>query len=207
MKSSYLYPDKRIIVFAREPVQGKVKTRLIPFLGEKGALQLYEQLLDHALESAIQSTLCSVEICISPESNKNYFLQYNLNITIQQGDNLGDRMFHAMQSALEQHSGVILMGSDCPFLSQTELHKSILALNSHDMVFTPAYDGGYVLVGAKKINPIAFENIQWGSEHVMQQTREVLSANGISWKEMTTLNDIDTGADLKHLSALETFKR
>lgn len=202
---SFLYPDCLIIIFAREPVFGQVKTRLIPSLGENGATQLYIRLLDHAIANVTQSNLCPLEICITPESHENYFLDRldnKFNITRQDKGHLGQRMYHAINIALKNYNKVILIGSDCPFLSKEELQQAVVALESHDMVFSPAIDGGYVLVGANKINAEVFENIEWGSEHVMRQTREILLANDISCKELSEQHDIDIEEDLKYLPQL-----
>ncbi len=204
MKSidSFLYSDCLIIIFAREPVFGQVKTRLIPSLGENGATQLYIRLLEHAIANVTQSNLCPLEICITPESHENYFLDKlgnKFNITRQDKGHLGQRMYHAINVALKKYNKVILIGSDCPFLSQNDLQQAIIALKSNDMVFSPAIDGGYVLVGANKINAEVFKNIEWGSEHVMRQTQEILLAHDISYKELYEQHDIDIVEDLKYL--------
>ena len=201
--NTFLYPDSQIIVFAREPVLGQVKTRLIPALGIEGATQLYTQLLDHTIDKVLQSQLCPVDICITPESNKEYFLRNNqldfLQVSWQCPGDLGQKMVDAIAKALKNYSSVILIGSDCPLLNIDDLQQAIIALQENDMVFSPASDGGYVLVGAKSISPLVFENICWGSEIVMQQTRQVLIDNHISWEELSEQHDIDVQDDLKYL--------
>jgi len=110
-------------------------------------------------------------------------------------------MYSAMHSALKNYSKVILMGSDCPFLDKTTVYQSITALDKYDMVFSPTSDGGYVLLGAKdNISMSVFNNINWGSESVMNQTRNNLTANNFNWKELSEQHDIDTENDLKYLS-------
>jgi len=209
------FSESMIILFAREPQPGKVKTRLIPVLGEDGACRLYTQLLDHALNTIIQAKISRLEICITPESQMDYFLLKNSPedtvISRQIGNDLGKRMYHAMQSALNQYAKVVLIGSDCPFLDKNSFQQAMTALDSYDMVFSPASDGGYVLVGAnvaasKVMSPI-FEKIQWGSDVVMQQTRNALSANHVSWKELPVQHDIDQAEDLDKLSVLPEFKQ
>lgn len=211
----FSYSDSLIIIFAREPVAGKVKTRLIPALGADGAARLYQQLLDYTLSNTINAALAPVNLCITPESRKDYFKQLMLNhrtacgsceLTEQQGHDLGVRMYHALTLALKKYSKAILIGTDCPFLSREDLKQAILALDTNDMVFSPARDGGYVLVGAKKLVPGIFKNIEWGSERVMEQSRNALLANGICWQELPEQCDIDVKSDLKYLSQHNEFK-
>ncbi|MCU7833775.1 MAG: TIGR04282 family arsenosugar biosynthesis glycosyltransferase [gamma proteobacterium symbiont of Taylorina sp.] len=206
----FIYSDVLIIIFAREPQPGKVKTRLIPQLGENAATRLYTSMLEHALTTVIQSKLSSLDVCITLESKADYFLSISLHnefsISRQAGKDLGERMYHALQTALKQYSRVILIGSDCPFINKEVLQQAIAALETSDMVFSPASDGGYVLVGAKNLIPAVFEEIHWGSEFVMQQTRKRLSAANISWTELSVQHDIDLIEDLKYLSDLPEFK-
>lgn len=211
----FSYSDSLIIIFAREPVAGKVKTRLIPALGADGAARLYQQLLDYTLSNTISAALAPVNLCITPESRKDYFNQLMLNhsaaagsceLTEQQGQDLGIRMYHALTLALKKYSKAILIGTDCPFLSRADLKQAILALDANDMVFSPARDGGYVLVGAKKLVPEIFNNIEWGSERVMEQSRKALLANGVCWQELSEQYDIDVESDLKYLSQYNEFK-
>jgi len=170
-----MHSDTLIIIFAREPVAGQVKTRLIPALGAEGACHLYQQLLEHTLNTCIQADLADIQLCITPESNTAYFnnlphAKY-FQLSMQTGNDLGTRMFNAMVSALNQYKKVILVGTDCPFLSADDLHQAIITLDNYDMVFSPAYDGGYVLVAGKTIKLEVFSDIDWGTEQVMQQTR------------------------------------
>ncbi len=196
--------DSVIIIFAREPVAGQVKTRLIPALGDEGACQLYTQLLDHTLNTVIASVLADIIICITPESHQQYFLQMHqaqsFSVSVQYGNDLGARMHHALASALSHYSKAILIGTDCPFLSSKDLYKAMSALNDYDMVFSPAYDGGYVLVGAKKTDEALFLNIDWGSSEVMEQTRIRLQEYSILWYELEKQHDIDIAEDLSLLS-------
>ena len=202
--NTYQYSDTLIIIFAREPISGQVKTRLIPSLGAKGALKLYSRLLDYAIDNVLQAKLCPLQLCITPESKPDYFLKKtqneNVPITLQSSGDLGERMSQAINQALKHYKKVILIGSDCPFLTKVDLQQAIIALDTRDMVYSPASDGGYVLVAAKNISASAFKNIQWGSERVMQQTRQNLLDNSISWKELTEQHDIDIPADLKYLT-------
>ena len=204
------HSDTLIIIFAREPVAGQVKTRLIPALGVEGAAKLYKRLLDYAINNAIASSLSAVNLCITPESNKNYFSQMpcsvNFELSVQTGKDLGARMHNALAVALNNYSKAILIGTDCPFLSSHDLQQAIIALDNNDMVFSPAKDGGYVLVGAKKISPVVFEHIDWGTDKVMAQTRRALLKYNMSWQELPEQYDIDVKDDLKYLLLHNDFK-
>jgi len=209
-KQLILYPDSLIIIFAREPVVGQVKTRLIPALGQEGATELYTHLLTYALNNVITSNLSSVELCITPESQPDYFSHMSgyehFDLSFQEGSDLGMRMYNALVQGLKQYSKVILMGTDCPFLTKDDLQEAITSLDTHDMVYSPASDGGYVLVGAKKVVPEVFENIEWGTDQVMIQSRQALIENQMSWQELSEQDDIDLQSDLIKLEQLNEFK-
>ena len=203
------YPDTQIIIFAREPVYGQVKTRLIPALGAAGATELYTALLDFTLNKIHSCHLAPVCLGITPESSTAFFRQRypftELQITKQRGDDLGQRMAHALKQSLRHFSRAILIGTDCPFLNRNDLEQAIAALDIHDMVFSPARDGGYVLVGARRSVPGSFSGIDWGSEQVMQQTRKRLMELKISWQELAQQQDIDDENDLKYLQHVHEF--
>ncbi|MCU7800970.1 MAG: TIGR04282 family arsenosugar biosynthesis glycosyltransferase [gamma proteobacterium symbiont of Lucinoma myriamae] len=213
-KSPFRYPDTLVIIFAREPLAGQVKTRLIPTLGEEGATKIYKQLLDYAINNVITSNLSPANICITPESNRHYFTQMTCSsqfeLSVQSGNDLGERMYNSLIQALKHYSKAILIGTDCPFLSHNDLQQSIATLDNNDMVFSPANDGGYVLVGANAVNPVVFEQvfeqIDWGTEKVMAQTRMKLLKHKVSWQELSAQNDIDIEADLKYLPLHNKFQ-
>ncbi len=204
------FPETLIIVFAREPVQGLVKTRLIPALGAEGATELYKRLLDFTISNVIDSHLSPVNLCITPESNTSYFdlmpAARHFELSVQNGRDLGERMYFALVQALTRYSKVILIGTDCPFLTKNDLELAIKALDEHDMVFSPATDGGYVLVGAKNVTQAIFMDIDWGTNRVMQQSRNILSRLDFSWYELPEKNDIDVKSDLKYLLLHNDFK-
>ncbi len=205
-KIAYRYSDVQIIIFARKPVAGQVKTRLIPSLGEQGATQLYSALLQFTIKNISAYHLAPVCMAITPESDIRYFSVQNgfpdMEISPQKGMDLGERMYHALESSLQRYSKAILIGTDCPFFTRQDFQNAIDTLDDKDMVFSPARDGGYVLVGAKSLFPGSFNNILWGTERVMQQTRQTLTGLNISWQELRQLQDIDTPEDLKYLSEI-----
>jgi len=215
--ANFLYPDTLIIIFAREPVYGRVKTRLIPALGKQGATELYQRFLDYAIhqhttnQRGINSlNLSPVNVCITPESRDSFFLEMEgsdrFMCSRQQGDELGSRMYNALEAALQNYSKAILIGTDCPFLTPDDIQQAITALDNHDVVFSPASDGGYVLIGVNKLITELFEAIDWGTQRVMAQTRNVMKTHGLSWRELSEKNDIDIKSDLKYLMEHDEFK-
>lgn len=209
-----VYPDTAIILFAKEPVPGRVKTRLIPVLGVNNATRLYVQLLEYVIKTVADTHLAASYLYLTPESDPEYFrsnaLKNHFQLRTQQGNNLGDRMFNALARTLMKYKRVVLIGTDCPFLNADDLREAIMALDTTQpvkctMVFSPALDGGYVLVGASEVCRDVFEDIDWGTHKVMSQTRSALQQQQIQWRELKTLRDIDTAEDLSALSQLNGF--
>lgn len=196
------YPQSNtlIILFAKEPIPGQVKTRLIPYLGEQGAFDLYSKMFHLQLERFYQFPNCDFSLHLSP-SNHSAFAQdlqqkYGINIQAQYGDGLGERMFNSIEKGLKTHRHVILLGADTPFLDQAVMHSVIEGLEKASMVFVPALDGGYMLVATDRIDSEIFRGIDWSTGRVMQQTRERIENMGWEHLELEALPDIDEKEDL-----------
>jgi rSAM/selenodomain-associated transferase 1 len=196
-----------LIVFAKAPVAGQAKTRLIPALGAEGAAQMAEQLLLHALQQASDLLVDHLELCVSPDAEHPFFerapsaAQGRLHLTLQGAGDLGERMHRAMSRLLKVHRSVLLMGSDAPALSTQVLQRAQQALQQHDAVFVPALDGGYALVGLTRPAPALFMGMTWSTSQVMAQTRERARLAGLQWAELPAVADIDEPDDLLHLPA------
>lgn len=197
---TYRYPDAVIQIFARAPVPGEAKTRLIPALGADGAAALQARLLQRTLAMATRSALAPVQLWCSPDCDHAAFRDWpGVSRHVQQGADLGERMQHALIAGLETARRVILIGTDCPGLDAGYLRQAIERLAEHDVVLGPAEDGGYVLVGWRR--PVdLFAAIDWGSERVLEQTRTRLRAAGVSWHELPVLWDVDRPADVARLA-------
>lgn len=197
-------PDPAILVFAKAPVAGAVKTRLIPLLGAEGAAALQRQLLVHALGVACDATEAPVELWCAPDTTHPYLqtiaAAHGATLLRQLGDDLGARMTHAFTDALQRYERVICIGADCPALRVQHLRDADAALRGgHDAVFVPAEDGGYALIGLSRAAPQLFEGIAWGGALVMEQTRERMRIAGLRWHELETLWDVDRPEDLQRL--------
>ncbi len=174
-----------VIVFAREPRPGRVKTRLIPLLGAQGAARLHARLVERALATARAAGLGEVELCWARR---------------QRGADLGARMHHAFARGLRRAGRVILIGSDCPVLRARDLRRAARWLaGGADAVFAPAEDGGYALIGLRRVSPRLFEGVQWGGAQVMAQTRARLAALGWRWRELPEVWDVDRPEDVARL--------
>lgn len=192
-----------VIVFAKAPVAGEAKTRLMPALGAQGAALLARRLLMQAISQALGSGADGVELCAAPHA-RHPALQGLVNVPglslADQGEgDLGERMNRAISRALGVHERVVLMGTDAPALTARVIAQSLRCLLSHDAVFAPAFDGGYALVGLSRAAPELFVDVSWGSAGVMGQTRAHAQALGLSWHELPAVHDIDEPADLVHL--------
>ncbi len=197
-------PDTVILVFARAPVAGAAKTRLIPLLGAEGAAALHRQLITHALATARAAAPAKLELWCAPDA-AHAFLQaaaatHDATLHVQHGDNLGDRMAQAFSSALQRATCAICIGADCPALTAQHLRDAAAALHDgNDAVIVPAEDGGYALIGLARDQPRLFSDIGWGESRVMAQTRTRLNELGLRWHELEMLWDVDRPEDYLRL--------
>jgi len=196
--------DTAILVFARAPVPGAAKTRLIPLLGAEGAAELQRRLLLHALSVAAAAFPDGLSLWCAPDDShpalRAAAARHGAGLQAQQGADLGARMAHAFAFALRQWRAVIVIGTDCPALTAARLQEAAAALHDgHDAVFVPAEDGGYALVGLAREAPRLFTGITWGGNEVMAATRERLRDSGLRWRELATLWDIDRPDDYQRL--------
>jgi len=179
-----------------------VKTRLAGVLGAEGAARLHERLATRAVETAVAASLGPVQLWCAPDASHEFFVRmqrrFGVALCVQRGDDLGARMANAMQTVFAAGRGVVLIGADCPDLVPADLHDAAAALRSHDAVFMPAEDGGYVLVGAVRPLPV-FHEMPWGAGQVMSRTRERLREAGATWRELRTSWDVDRPEDLARL--------
>ncbi len=205
--AGFAYPQARILVFAREPVPGKVKTRLQPTLGAAGCLRLYRALLARTVAQVEGDALAPWQLWVSSNPDHKEFITLcnKRNIYSQEGTDLGLRMDHASSSALAQDGvdSVLLIGSDCPLLTPDYLARGLAALQRHDLVLGPAEDGGYVMVGLRQPRPALFKGLDWGTGRVLEQTLEIAADQGLSTELLPPLWDVDRAGDLGRLARLD----
>lgn len=192
---------RRLILFGRYPVPGKTKTRLIPILGALGAAELQRTLTLKSLSTVTAPTLGNTDVvyCYTGASRamvRRWLGPQPVGLMEQKGGHLGERMrtvlFESFDRGFRQ---VILVGTDIPQMTPAHLEAAFHALNRHDLVLGPSKDGGYWLVGLNQKADL-FQRIQWGSPAVLRQTLAAASKLGLVATRITTLNDMDTEADL-----------
>lgn len=198
---TYVNPNSALIIFAKAPIAGEVKTRLIPALGEVGAQTLYKRLLTQTLTIASNSNVAPIQLWI----NKDHpFLRecaerFNCTINIQNDSDLGGKMDHALTNVLKTTDKAVLIGTDCITLSEEYLLEAFTALNSNELVIGPASDGGYVLIGMKEAHPTLFSNITWSTDTVYTETLQASKLLLLSTYQLPIADDIDEPADLSKL--------
>ena len=184
-----------------------VKTRLAPALGLEAAALLHTALVERALATAKRSELAAIELCCAPDSRHGFFEtcaeDFDVALTEQGEGTLGERMLRTVTRALLSHDAAIIIGADCPALTIKHIAGAARKLSAHDVVLTPADDGGYVLIGARRVNEKMFDGIEWGSDKVLAQQRRNFEKLGFTWHEMPTLWDVDRPEDLPRLKALK----
>lgn len=202
--SGDLAQQTHVVVLAKAPQPGQVKTRLMPVLGAIGAAALARTMLHHTLHQALAAKLGSVSLCMSPDPQSAAWHGVELPSAVQRcaqgsGD-LGERMARAAEWSLRAHTGgVLLIGTDCPALTTVHLQEAALALRTHDAALLGAHDGGYVLLGLKAPCPTLFTDMPWSTDAVARLTLQRLAALGARTWLGPVLNDIDEPQDLQYL--------
>ena len=188
------------MVFARAPLAGRVKTRLAPRLGAAGAARLHERLIRHAVRTARTARCGPVELHVT--CRHRFFDGLKIEVRLQRGCDLAERMHHALRSALRRHRSAILIGADCPSLTAADLRRAARWLKGGaDLVLAPAEDGGYALIGARRVTPAVFANVEWGSAQVLAQTIDNMARARLSYRLLRTVWDVDRPEDLERLRA------
>lgn len=196
--------ETAVLVFARAPVAGAVKTRLIPVIGEHGAAALQRSLVERTLAVARAAGLGPVELWCAPDTGDPFFAdcreRFGASLHRQCDGDLGARMRQALEDALTRSRHALLIGSDCPSFSPADLQAADRALREGcDAVFCPAEDGGYMLVGLSNAMPALFDAMPWGGDNVMEETRQRLRNLGWRWHELPVHWDVDRPEDYQRL--------
>jgi rSAM/selenodomain-associated transferase 1 len=191
--------DNALILFARDPILGKVKTRLSPFLEEDVILKLYTCFLQDSLDNIRQVKNVDRFVGVAPSNESGFFtgmLGSDIRMFVQEGENLGDKMYGAIQDRFtEGYERVVIIGSDSPSLPVSYIHRAVGS--DKDMVLGPSTDGGYYLIGMRGKVVEVFKDVTWGTETVLQETCEHLVQNGASLELLPVWYDVDTPEDLK----------
>lgn len=193
----------RLLIFAKAPIPGQVKTRLVPPLSANEAAELHRALVETTLRAAAGCVrVAAVELWCAPAVDDPFFQdcarRYGINLRAQHGVDLGARMHHALFTTLEQGAEfAIVAGTDCPSLTSDYLDTAAaMLLEGADIVVAPAEDGGYALIGLRRAHPYLFTEMDWGTNTVLQTTRDRIRTLGISARELSVVWDVDRPRDL-----------
>ena len=172
-------PDTLLLVFARAPRRGRVKTRLVPELGEDTALDVHQRLLDRTLrEAAAFPGRARLMLDDHDDRLAAHAREIGLEVGLQHGGGLGERMNAALRDGLQEAPRVLLVGSDCPVLDQTYLALAVDGLDNARVVLGASEDGGYVLIGgsdASVWHDGRFEGVRLGTDYAMADTLVALN--------------------------------
>lgn len=198
-----------VAVLARAPLPGLAKTRLIPALGQRGAARAQRDFTLQTLRTAKAAALGQTTLWCAPDDQHRFFRALRraceVHCVPQTGGDLGERMRTAFARHFDAHPGVplLLVGTDCPVLAPAHLQQAACALQHRDVVLIPAEDGGYVLIGMRRLVAQAFDGIDWSTPQVLTQTGQRLRACGARFSELSALWDVDEPADWQRLQQLE----
>ncbi|NNF35993.1 MAG: glycosyltransferase [Saprospiraceae bacterium] len=189
--------SKALIIFIKNPLTGKVKTRLAKDSSEDYALKVYHALLEHtrSVSDAVDATRYLYYSDHIPEVDHWADEKYDKNVQVA-GD-LGSRMYDAIHKALNTHDKIIIIGSDCIQLRSTDIEIAFDKLDQYDAIIGPALDGGYYLLGLKDEIPGVFQDINWSTDEVTSKTIEKILSSDHSCHLLRELSDIDFLDDWK----------
>jgi len=193
--------NKQLILFVKNKELGKVKTRLAKTIGNEKALFIYKALLQHTFRvagqvSALRKVYYSNFIDSNDEFEGDLFEK-----RIQVDSDLGMKMYAAFKESFgEQAEQVVLIGSDCYEINTEIIENAFKSLENNDYVLGPAKDGGYYLIGMRKLNKSIFENMIWSTENVLLDTILTIKSQDKSYFLLPTLTDVDEEKDLGELN-------
>ena len=201
-----LYPESRILIFSKVPVPGAVKTRLAPAIGDENAATIHRFLTHRQIQMAVDAMCSPVELWCASDCDHPFFVecasQYGIELKQQQGNDLGERMFNAMQETLRECRSAVIIGSDVPSLEASDIADAFFFLNEeYDCVLSPMEDGGYGLIGLCHVTKELFRDIGWGTTTVMEETRQRMQTLDWNSYEFPVGWDLDRPEDLLRLAA------
>ena len=191
-----------LIIFTRYPEPGKTKTRLIPVLGAEGAARLQRQMTEQTLAQvkelkAFRPLSVEVHFAGGNQQLMQDWLGSDIIYRQQSEGDLGRRMALAFKESFSAGmTGVVIIGTDCPDLNAQLMVKAFHAIEQNDLVLGPALDGGYYLIGLRRLIPELFTGISWSTAEVLEQTRSIAERLDLAIAFLPLLNDIDRPEDL-----------
>jgi rSAM/selenodomain-associated transferase 1 len=188
----------RLCIFARVPRRGQVKSRLAARLGEQGAYDAHCELVEHTLGRLAQISGIPAALWLDGAAEARagaWSEKWRVPLRQQVGPELGARMEHALFDCLEDRSSGLVVGTDCPPIDAAYVRRAAAALERHDLVFGPAADGGFGLVGVSRVIPGLFADIEWGRASVLAATLANATRQRLRICLLPQIWDVDTPAD------------
>lgn len=188
-------------------MKGEVKTRLAADVGEDLALEIYRQLVLHTRQITKDLGVDKVVYYGNKMPEVDIWLEANYRREMQVGVDLGERMCAAFAKGFEEgESKIIIIGSDCIEITTQIIEQAFADLDNYDCVFGPAKDGGYYLLGMKRLHAFFFQNKKWSTDDVLQSSLDDCESYGLTYHLLPRLNDIDTFTDLQQSFMWEEWK-
>lgn len=189
--------DSLLIIFYRNPVLGKVKTRLAKTMGDVQALNVYQKLAGHTNDITLHLPIDKAVFYSDSVDAFDRWSNSSYEKRLQKGNNLGERMSNAFDTAFTSgYQIVCIIGTDCFELSAAIIEEGFNRLSSHDAVIGPATDGGYYLLGMKQFRGDIFKNKRWSTDSVFEETLRDFKTHGIRYHRLAMLSDVDEEKDL-----------
>jgi uncharacterized protein len=190
-----------LIIFQKNAVLGKVKTRLAVSVGDEKALEIYKWLTERTHSAAKELSVDKYLFFSDYIPQVSEFSSAHFKTELQSGSDLGERMSRAFEFLFAKgYERVIIIGTDCPELSSNLLKDAYRALDQSDLVLGPAEDGGYYLMGMNQFYPDLFVSIPWSTDQVLESSLDRAEAMGLDYDLLGILSDIDTLDDWKKFS-------
>jgi rSAM/selenodomain-associated transferase 1 len=195
--------DRLLMIFAKNPELGKVKTRLAETIGDEKALTIYKNLLHRTNQVTMQVNTDRAIFYYEYVDDDDIWNNFHYRKYLQEGVDLGERMMNAFALAFEKgYHQTVIIGSDCYDLTPELIESAFDLLLTNDVVIGPAQDGGYYLLAMNQYHREVFSNKQWSTENVLLDTLLDLKQKGITYELLETLSDVDREEDLGMLKNL-----
>jgi len=200
-RGGHCAPESRLLlVFAKEPVPGRVKTRLAAAVGDRAAARIYHE-MGRRIVDGLRGGDYRIRVCFDPPDGRAAVEEWldpaGLEFHPQAGGDLGARLEAAFRDGFARAGAVVAIGTDAPDVGRSLVERAFTRLAHADLVLGPARDGGYYLLGLKEPNPALFREIPWSTPGVLDATRERAESSGLTVYELPVLADVDTVEDLE----------
>jgi rSAM/selenodomain-associated transferase 1 len=199
--------ENALIIFIKNPVKGKVKTRLAATIGDDMALAIYQKLLKHTLNIVVQVVVDKFIFFSGAVDESIGYANTPVHKAVLSGNDLGEKMKYSFTQLFKSnYKRAVIVGTVCPGINENILEKAFGEFNNSDVVMGPATDDGCYLPGRKEMPNAFFEKIAWSTSLVLHSTIECYNKSNLSYSLLTALRDVDEQKDLVHLDNMLALK-